>query len=74
MAGRRASLVLRASWFNPSSWICAKEITAIRVYDCRALTSPQISSFRPSMKVPKSLTNLCRLSIDVVEIGRTEAV
>ncbi|RRT54243.1 hypothetical protein B296_00015290 [Ensete ventricosum] len=31
-----------------------KEITAIRVYSYRAFTSPQISSFRLSLKVPKS--------------------
>ncbi|RWV79932.1 hypothetical protein GW17_00058868 [Ensete ventricosum] len=53
-AGRGATLVLHASWFNRSSWIRAKEITTIRVYGCRALTSPRISGFRPSMKVPKS--------------------
>ncbi|RWV85843.1 hypothetical protein GW17_00052330 [Ensete ventricosum] len=40
MAGRGATLVLRASWFNRSSWIRAKEIAGIRVYGCRALTSP----------------------------------
>ncbi|RWW57175.1 hypothetical protein BHE74_00036052 [Ensete ventricosum] len=51
MAGWGATLVLCASWFNRSSWIRAKEITAIRVYSCRALTSPRISDFRPSMKV-----------------------
>ncbi|RRT59041.1 hypothetical protein B296_00028909 [Ensete ventricosum] len=54
MAGRGATLVLRTSWFNYSSWICAKEITAIRVYGC--------------------LTNLCQLSIDVIEIGWSEVV
>ncbi|RWW65059.1 hypothetical protein BHE74_00027672 [Ensete ventricosum] len=43
MAGRGATLVLRTSWFNRSSCICAKEITAIRVYGCRAFTSPRIS-------------------------------
>ncbi|RWV97902.1 hypothetical protein GW17_00039279 [Ensete ventricosum] len=32
MAGRGATLVLCTSWFNRSSWIPAKEITAIRVY------------------------------------------
>ncbi|RWW79422.1 hypothetical protein BHE74_00012289, partial [Ensete ventricosum] len=37
MAGRGATLVLRTSWFNCSSWIRAKEIVAIRVYGCRAL-------------------------------------
>ncbi|RWW63175.1 hypothetical protein BHE74_00029664 [Ensete ventricosum] len=31
-----------------------KEITAIRVYGYRAFTSPQISNFRLSIKVPKS--------------------
>ncbi|RZS15961.1 hypothetical protein BHM03_00047887 [Ensete ventricosum] len=50
MAGRGATLVLRASWFNRSSWIRAKKIIAIRVYGCRALTSPRIFGFRPSMK------------------------
>ncbi|RZS14668.1 hypothetical protein BHM03_00046396, partial [Ensete ventricosum] len=50
MAGRGVTLVLHASWFNYSSWIRAKEIAAIRVYGCRALTSPRISGFRPSMK------------------------
>ncbi|RWW24230.1 hypothetical protein GW17_00011493 [Ensete ventricosum] len=53
IAGRGATLVLRTSWFNCSSWIRAKQITAIRVYGCRAFTS-QISGFRPSIKVPKS--------------------
>ncbi|RZS08053.1 hypothetical protein BHM03_00038980 [Ensete ventricosum] len=52
MASRGATLVLRASWFNHSSWIRAKEITVIRVYGCRAFTSPRISGFRPSMKKP----------------------
>ncbi|RRT33205.1 hypothetical protein B296_00040633 [Ensete ventricosum] len=46
MAGRGATLVLRTSWFNCSSWIRAKEITAIRVYGGRAFTSPRTSSFR----------------------------
>ncbi|RWW55778.1 hypothetical protein BHE74_00037546 [Ensete ventricosum] len=54
MAGRGATLVLRASWFNRSSWICTKEIVALRVYDCCTFTSPRISDFRPSIKVPKS--------------------
>ncbi|RZR73021.1 hypothetical protein BHM03_00019165 [Ensete ventricosum] len=31
MASQGATLVLHASWFNCSSWIRAKEITAIRV-------------------------------------------
>ncbi|RRT49205.1 hypothetical protein B296_00019075, partial [Ensete ventricosum] len=53
MAGQGVTLVLCASWFNRSSWIRGKEIIAIRVYGCRALTS-LISDFRPSMKVPKS--------------------
>ncbi|RWW38646.1 hypothetical protein BHE74_00056110 [Ensete ventricosum] len=52
MAGQGVTLILRASWFNRSSWICAKEITAIRLYGCRAFTSPWISDFRPSMKKP----------------------
>ncbi|RWW10909.1 hypothetical protein GW17_00025518 [Ensete ventricosum] len=34
MAGREATLVLRTSWFNCSSWIYAKEIAATRVYGC----------------------------------------
>ncbi|RWV80434.1 hypothetical protein GW17_00058297 [Ensete ventricosum] len=51
MAGRGATLVLHTSWFNCSSWICAKEITAIRVYGYRAFTSPRIFRFRPSIKV-----------------------
>ncbi|RZS02213.1 hypothetical protein BHM03_00032221 [Ensete ventricosum] len=50
MASRGATLVLRTSWFNCSSWIRAKEITAIRVYSCRTFTS-RISGFRPSIKV-----------------------
>ncbi|RRT32933.1 hypothetical protein B296_00043804 [Ensete ventricosum] len=54
MAGRGATHVLHTSWFNCSSWIRAKEIAAIRVYNCRAFTSPRISDFRPSIKVPKS--------------------
>ncbi|RRT62937.1 hypothetical protein B296_00002483 [Ensete ventricosum] len=60
MAGQGATLVLRASWFNRSSWICAKEIIAIRVYDCRAFTSPRISGFRPQGKYLKVVyqTNL----------------
>ncbi|RWW51118.1 hypothetical protein BHE74_00042551 [Ensete ventricosum] len=33
MAGRGATFVFHTSWFNPSSWILAKGITAIRVYD-----------------------------------------
>ncbi|RWV87614.1 hypothetical protein GW17_00050369 [Ensete ventricosum] len=75
MAGLGVTLVLRTSWFNCSSWIREKEIVAIRVYDCRAFTSPRISGFRPSIKVPKScLTNICQLSVDVVEIGWSEAV
>ncbi|RWW53161.1 hypothetical protein BHE74_00040376, partial [Ensete ventricosum] len=44
IAGREATLVLRASWFNRSPCICAKEIAAIRVYDYRAFTS-RISGF-----------------------------
>ncbi|RWW46230.1 hypothetical protein BHE74_00047851 [Ensete ventricosum] len=40
MAGRGVTLVLRASWFDRSSWIYGKEIVAIRVYGCRAFTSP----------------------------------
>ncbi|RWV88811.1 hypothetical protein GW17_00049077 [Ensete ventricosum] len=51
MAGRGVTLILCTSWFNCSSWIRAKEITVIRVYDCRAFSSPRISSFRPSIKV-----------------------
>ncbi|RWW11100.1 hypothetical protein GW17_00025302 [Ensete ventricosum] len=54
MASRGVTLVLCALWFNRSSWIRAKEIAAIRVYGCRALTSPRIFDFRSSMKVPKS--------------------
>ncbi|RZS26223.1 hypothetical protein BHM03_00059532 [Ensete ventricosum] len=75
MASRGVTLVLRTSWFNCYFWIRAKEIAAIRVYSCRAFTSPRISGFRPSIEVPKScLTNLYQLSIDVVEIGWSEAV
>ncbi|RWW70231.1 hypothetical protein BHE74_00022094 [Ensete ventricosum] len=51
MAGWGATLVLRTSWFNRSSRIHAKKIAAIRVYGCRAFTSPWISGFRPSIKV-----------------------
>ncbi|RWW49501.1 hypothetical protein BHE74_00044319 [Ensete ventricosum] len=54
MASQGATLVLPTLWFNRSSWILAKEITTIRVYGCHAFTSPRISSFRPSIKVPKS--------------------
>ncbi|RWV94898.1 hypothetical protein GW17_00042525 [Ensete ventricosum] len=50
MAGRGATLVLHTSWFNCSSWIRAKEITTVRVYGCRAFTSPRIFDFRPSIK------------------------
>ncbi|RRT34672.1 hypothetical protein B296_00048047 [Ensete ventricosum] len=50
MASRGVTLVLRTSWFNCSSWIRAKEIAAIRVYGCRAFTSPRIFGFRPSIK------------------------
>ncbi|RZS12485.1 hypothetical protein BHM03_00043950 [Ensete ventricosum] len=50
MASRGVTLVLCALWFNRSSWIRAKEIAAIRVYGCRALTSPRIFGFRSSMK------------------------
>ncbi|RWV99392.1 hypothetical protein GW17_00037702 [Ensete ventricosum] len=53
MAGRGVTLVLRASWFNCSSWIRAKEIATIRVY---------------------GLTNLYQLSVNVAEIGWSEAV
>ncbi|RWW01656.1 hypothetical protein GW17_00035290 [Ensete ventricosum] len=53
MASRGVTLVLRTLWFNRSSWILVKEITAIRVYDYRAFTS-RISGFRPLIKVPKS--------------------
>ncbi|RWW38411.1 hypothetical protein BHE74_00056340 [Ensete ventricosum] len=51
MAGRGVTLVFRSSWFNHSSWIYVKEITAICVYGCRAFTSLRISGFRPSIKV-----------------------
>ncbi|RWW20371.1 hypothetical protein BHE74_00050152 [Ensete ventricosum] len=44
------TLVLRTSWFNCSSGIHAKEITAIRVYGCRAFTSPRIFDFRHSIR------------------------
>ncbi|RRT83984.1 hypothetical protein B296_00006363 [Ensete ventricosum] len=54
MAGRGVTLVLRTSWFKRSSRIRIKEIAAIRVYSCRAFTSPCISGFRPSIKVSKS--------------------
>ncbi|RRT74896.1 hypothetical protein B296_00001507 [Ensete ventricosum] len=54
MASQRATLVLHTSWFNYSSWIRAKEITAIKVYDCRASTFPRISGCRPSIKVHDS--------------------
>ncbi|RWW45499.1 hypothetical protein BHE74_00048700 [Ensete ventricosum] len=54
ITGQRVTLVLRASWFNHSSCICEKEIAAISVYNCRTFTSPQISDFKPSIKVPKS--------------------
>ncbi|RZS25511.1 hypothetical protein BHM03_00058718 [Ensete ventricosum] len=40
MADRGATLIVHTSWFNRSSWILTKEITAIRVYGCRAFTSP----------------------------------
>ncbi|RZS25857.1 hypothetical protein BHM03_00059118, partial [Ensete ventricosum] len=40
MADQEVTLVLCASWFSRSSWILMKEITAIRVYGCRAFTSP----------------------------------
>ena len=49
-----ATLVLQDSWFNCSSWCRAKEMAAISVYGCRALTSPRISGFKPSMKVLNS--------------------
>ncbi|RRT43428.1 hypothetical protein B296_00012501 [Ensete ventricosum] len=52
MASWGVTLVLHASWFNHSSWIRVKEITAIRVYGCRAFTSPRISDFSPSIKKP----------------------
>ncbi|RWV94646.1 hypothetical protein GW17_00042798, partial [Ensete ventricosum] len=50
MASLGVTLVLHTSWFNCSSWIRAKEITAIIVYGCRAFTSPRIFGFRPSIK------------------------
>ncbi|RWV78833.1 hypothetical protein GW17_00060128, partial [Ensete ventricosum] len=40
MASLGVTLVLRTSWFNRSSWIRKKKIVAIRVYGCRAFTSP----------------------------------
>ncbi|RRT33642.1 hypothetical protein B296_00039554 [Ensete ventricosum] len=52
IADQGVTLVLHASWFNHSSWIRVMEITTIRVYSCRAFTSPRISAFRPSMKKP----------------------
>ncbi|RZR79684.1 hypothetical protein BHM03_00005476 [Ensete ventricosum] len=47
IAGRGATLVLRASWFNRSSYSRGKEMAAISVYGCRAFTSPGISGFKP---------------------------
>ncbi|RWW26953.1 hypothetical protein BHE74_00055644 [Ensete ventricosum] len=51
MAGQGVTLVLRTSWFNRSSWIRAKKIAAISVYDSRAFTSPRISDFRSSIQI-----------------------
>ncbi|RWW50511.1 hypothetical protein BHE74_00043215 [Ensete ventricosum] len=53
IAGRGATLVLQASWFNRSSCNRAKEMAAISMYGCRAFTSPRVSGFKPSIKVPK---------------------
>ncbi|RRT35960.1 hypothetical protein B296_00028410 [Ensete ventricosum] len=36
MASQRATLVLRTSWFNCSSWIHVKEIAAIRLWKVEA--------------------------------------
>ncbi|RRT72670.1 hypothetical protein B296_00008299 [Ensete ventricosum] len=47
IADRGATLVLRASWFNRSSYSHGKEMAAISVYGCRAFTSPGISGFKP---------------------------
>ena len=54
ITGWGVTLVLRASWFNCSSWCRAKEMADISVSGCRALTSPRISGFKPSIKVHNS--------------------
>ncbi|RWW71781.1 hypothetical protein BHE74_00020453, partial [Ensete ventricosum] len=48
------AVILRASWFNRSSWIQAKEITTFTVGGCRALTTPLIFSLSHSMNVPNN--------------------
>ncbi|RRT37763.1 hypothetical protein B296_00034243 [Ensete ventricosum] len=65
MAGQGVTLVLRASWFNRSSWIRVKEITAIRVYGYCAFTSSQISGFRPSMKVEARVVAIVGIAWEV---------
>ncbi|RRT52462.1 hypothetical protein B296_00021476 [Ensete ventricosum] len=64
MAGRGATLVLRTSWFNCSSWIRAKKIAAIRVYGSRAFTSPRISSFKPSIKVEVRIVAIMGIALE----------
>ncbi|RRT47547.1 hypothetical protein B296_00037643 [Ensete ventricosum] len=58
IAGREATLVLRASWFNRSSCNRAKEMAAISMYGCRAFTSPLISGFKPAIKLTRSVTGV----------------
>ncbi|RWW87210.1 hypothetical protein BHE74_00003979 [Ensete ventricosum] len=50
ITSREVTIVLQALWFNHSSYSYVKEMAAIRVYGCRAFTSPRISGFKPLMK------------------------
>ncbi|RWV83974.1 hypothetical protein GW17_00054356 [Ensete ventricosum] len=78
MAGRGATLVLRTSWFNCSSWIRVKEIAAIGVYgfspccdflgfDSRSmLNSAKRDRIFSSMRSPKASSFASIASSDVI--------
>ncbi|RRT35468.1 hypothetical protein B296_00012927 [Ensete ventricosum] len=85
MASRGVTLILRALWFNRSSWIHAKEITAIRVYSNASIDidgimvvgvmwMPFSSSFLRSWVVdPRSSSGHHGLLLgEVMEIARDE--
>ncbi|RWW44828.1 hypothetical protein BHE74_00049376 [Ensete ventricosum] len=48
MASRGATLILRTSWFNRSSWILTKKITAIRVISSNTLFTLLSVIFSPT--------------------------
>ncbi|RRT72248.1 hypothetical protein B296_00014926 [Ensete ventricosum] len=64
VAGRFMILVLRASLFSHSSWIWAKEMAALNVYGCRALTSPVVGSYRGSDGGGLRLQGWFRIAVD----------